>query len=80
MEEQSTQASIGVLSIDWQPLRKYGESTISCRCGAVYRSLNKSVTVDGQLKIVTEKPCPYCGSAEDHVRGASSDWEDQRIG
>ena len=25
--------------IDWQALRKYGESSIECRCGASYRIL-----------------------------------------
>ena len=66
--------------IDWQALRKYGESTVECRCGAVYRSLNKSVIVAGQLVIATEKPCPHCGLDHDHVRRVSGDPEEWRIG
>lgn len=65
--------------VDWEPLRQYGPSIVTCECGAVYRSLNKLVGQLGTLVTVTELPCPGCGKDYGHARSVSSDWDRQTI-
>lgn len=61
--------------IDWEPLRQYGPSTITCRCGRVYRSLFKSVIHQGRYVLCTETPCPQCDLEFGHVIRAATDPE-----
>lgn len=63
------------LVVDWEPLLKYPESTVTCRCGAVYRSHAKCVAANGTLHRVTRKPCPACGASQDHTTSIRSDPE-----
>lgn len=63
------------VNIDWQPFDKYPEDTITCQCGAVYKSHAKGKIVDGQFCIYTRKPCPACEKTYGHVRRASSEPE-----
>jgi hypothetical protein len=62
--------------VDWTPHYKYSKSTITCECGAVYRSYSKHVlTTDKRFVGVTETPCPNCGKEFDHIRKAENDPE-----
>ncbi len=63
---------IGLPVIDWSAFDEYSENTCTCTCGAVFRSHSKFV---GSLPgIITQKPCPACGS-HDSIRRVSSDVE-----
>jgi hypothetical protein len=68
------------MEIDWKALAKYGEATIHCRCGTVYRSLTKGVMDDGKFSIFQQKPCPQCGQFKDNARRVEFDPETWEIG
>lgn len=61
--------------INWSLHYKYPRDSITCRCGAVYRSHAKGISRNGTFTVATELPCPGCGSDIDHVRAASSEPE-----
>lgn len=46
--------------IDWFASDKYPQDTCHCKCGAVYRSHCKLVTVNERLVHVTRVRCPKC--------------------
>lgn len=46
------------------------DSTISCRCGEVYRGKHAIRLRGGELVVVVDKVCPSCGKA-DPVRASS---------
>lgn len=62
------------MSIDWAPHDRWSENTITCGCGAVFRSHSKCVVVEEKVKLVTRKPCPACGHV-DRATKVSSDPE-----
>jgi hypothetical protein len=66
-------------SIDWSPFDQWPESTVTCRCEAVYRSHSKVVALPSGLTIVTRKPCPGCGQSEGNARSVRSDPETMTI-
>lgn len=54
---------------DWSRIEKYPESTVTCRCGEVYRS---HAMFDKDLgTCVSRKPCPKCGRNDDSWRVSS---------
>jgi hypothetical protein len=68
-------------TIDWKRFDRLSESTVTCRCDAVFRSHAKFVMVSmgpgAGPGLYTRKPCPACGS---HLaRRASSDVESMTI-
>lgn len=67
--------SISNCPVDWTPFDNYSENTVTCRCGAVYRSHVK-LTFNGNSPILwSRKPCPTCNLFEGNVQKASSDPE-----
>jgi len=63
--------------IEWRAFDPYPEDTLTCRCGAVYRSHAKFV-IKPRSGLLARKPCPKCGRVDD-IRRASSDPEVVRI-
>lgn len=61
--------------VDWSKFDQYPEDTITCQCGAVYRSHAKGKIEVDAFVLYTRKPCPGCGKTSDHVRRVSSDPE-----
>lgn len=53
---------------DWSGREKYSENTITCACGAVFRSHDR---FDVRIGIITKKPCPSCGATSGHRRSSS---------
>lgn len=51
--------------IDWSVFDKYPDDTCFCRCGSEFRSHAKFATVAGSSGLVSRKPCPACGKADD---------------
>jgi len=70
--------SVVVNEIDWSVFDTHPEMTCDCRCGAVFRSHAKVVTIPA-VRLVTRRPCPNCRKHGD-VRRASSDPEKFTIG
>jgi hypothetical protein len=66
--------------IDWTKFDRWPESTVTCKCEAVYRSHSKVVATPGGLTIVTRKPCLRCGQSEGNARSVRSDPETMTIG
>jgi hypothetical protein len=62
--------------IDWSPFDKYPEDTVTCGCGAVFRSHGKYVIGTG---LVSRKPCPGCNGAQ-LIRSLRGDPELMTIG
>lgn len=60
-------------AIDWSKFDEDPEMTITCGCGAVFRSHAKFVNVP-EPHVETRKPCPACGKT-DRVRAARGDPE-----
>ena len=65
-----------VADIDWSVFNYPPDNTITCRCGAVFRSHCKGVWNDGNTNFIhlTRVPCPQC-NRHDNVRRAESDPE-----
>jgi hypothetical protein len=64
--------------IDWRSHDQFSEHSLTCVCGAVFRSHSKAVMLDGGWSIQSRKACPACGSYT--VRSARSDVETMTIG
>jgi hypothetical protein len=57
--------------VDWEPLQKYKKDTVECQCGAVYVSHSKGVIHENQFLVLTQEPCPQCGSRRNPRRVSS---------
>ena len=66
-------------SVDWSNHDRWPEYTVTCRCGASYRSHTKAVSRSDGFLIVTRKPCPGCGQTEGNATSARSDPETMTI-
>jgi hypothetical protein len=64
--------------IDWSPFDAMGEQTLTCRCGATYRSHAKAIYGGLNKGIHARKPCPGCGESNGIIR-ASTDPEPMTI-
>jgi len=64
--------------IDWRSHDQFSEHTLTCVCGAVFRSHSKAVMLDGGWSIQSRRACPVCASHT--VRRAESDVETMTIG
>lgn len=58
--------------INWSLSDKFPEDTVTCKCGAVFRSHVRAVTVDGKVVTISRKPCPKCGK-DNSFRSVKSD-------
>jgi hypothetical protein len=54
-----------VPDVDWSRHEGLSESTVSCRCGAEWRSHAKLVSTGASFVPVARKPCPACGRHTD---------------
>lgn len=64
--------------IDWSGWDKVEESIVHCRCGAIYKSHNKSVKDGDTLRNISRRPCPVCGR-NDNPRKIESPREKMEI-
>jgi len=62
--------------IDWTTFDRFPESTLTCACGATFRSHSKYVLGSG---IVSRKPCPGCGKTN-LIAASRGDPEEMTIG
>jgi hypothetical protein len=60
------------IEVDWTPLLKYPPNEVECKCGTVYYSHTKGVTVNGVYIHLCLKACPKCGHSVDSVRRVST--------
>lgn len=59
--------------VDWTPLQKYAPDECHCKCGRMYWSRSKGVTLpNGAYAQVTQLPCPACGQRMDNCKRISS--------
>ena len=65
--------------INWDIVDKFPEDTVTCKCGAVFRSHARMVKVDGKLVTYLRKSCPKCGK-NDSPRSVKSDPHVMEIG
>jgi hypothetical protein len=61
-------------TVDWSKFTDPPCTTVTCRCGYVFRSHAKTVKVDGRWIAVSKEPCIQCGRS-DNIWKVSTDPE-----
>ncbi len=61
--------------IDWSIFERYSKNIVYCKCGTVYLSYSKGISMNKQYITITKDPCPSCGESINNARRISSEPE-----